>query len=538
MTDLGIIKKPRLTFALNSLGRMVSILDVKSGLQCDCHCPKCHMPLIAKKGEDRQYHFAHQNSEECHGAYMSALHKLAEQIIEDEKAVMVPSYDMIPSERLSFVNVEVEQRNDRSDMQPDLVGITENGERWLIEIRNTSEVKYSKKLKIKESGITCLEIDVRKQELENLRNFLLNSSADREWINNPNYEHIILAKQSNKIKIIHKIFLELPHINLPNYDGYGNRTILIKSSSLVKVSNDGLCIAIDIIDNDDNKYLFVVGYSNSIKKFKSSIQIDKNCNVLYVYVDNIPMDANCINVGNIVWAYNYNYEKENRRKLEEFRNNPEYEILTLKNCKEECNFDSFKGKCAYRNCSIKVDGILYVVCKTHKKTGYTTYLDKDNKVTYDLKEQKSKNSCPKIIISKTKQINIWDISKLKYTKEEKTLLTEYCKKIYVGKYYTNNFGDSIQIIKCGFAQKYFAYIVLYKNYTKDKYFVYGIVVEDGQLVFKEIENIPNLRFAEKHYYDYTKTRNTIFEDYYWENPNPFENDCLGLFKENSNDVPF
>lgn len=197
--------EPMLTYALNEAGQMVSVKNVAKGLDCKCKCPKCGQPLIARKGEVRQAHFAHygegdnNGSPTCHGYYMTALHKLAEQIIEVNKSVMVPPYNEIEARKLSFVEVEVEKRNDRNDLQPDVVGITEDGQRWHIEICNTNEVNEDKRKKIKESNIICVEINVKDVALDDLENFLLNSIENREWINNPvydeklkaNYQHIL-----------------------------------------------------------------------------------------------------------------------------------------------------------------------------------------------------------------------------------------------------------------------------------------------------------------------------------------------------------
>lgn len=190
-----------LIHALSASGKMVYIEDIpeeKRGLKCGCICSKCKSPLIAKLGHDvphgKRPHFAHPKDVECQGAAMSALHMLAEEILAEEKAVRVPGYKRIPAKTISFTEVETEQRNDRPDLQPDIVGITEDGMRWHIEIRNTSEVKDPKLVKIIRTGITCLEIDVRGHELdrkEPLKDFLVKSSDDRKWLNNPNYEKII-----------------------------------------------------------------------------------------------------------------------------------------------------------------------------------------------------------------------------------------------------------------------------------------------------------------------------------------------------------
>ena len=184
-------KEPKLTYAKNASGQMVSILNVEKGLACNCRCPKCNEKLVAKIGKGgRQPHFAHQNDSDCQGSYMSALHIMSEQIIMENMSVMAPTYKSVSGKSLRFTKVEVEKRVDRKDLQPDIVGETEDGLRWVIEIKNTHEVDEEKKRKIRQSNITCLEIDVSKQTLENLKSFLLESTDSREWINNPNYEQL------------------------------------------------------------------------------------------------------------------------------------------------------------------------------------------------------------------------------------------------------------------------------------------------------------------------------------------------------------
>lgn len=184
----------KLPYALDSEDKLISINDVTvSGLACNCRCPKCRERLEARIGTGkREKHFAHSKHSNCHGAYMTILHMRSEEIIEKQKAVMAPKYTskygaLLPR-MLEFVDVEVERREDRKDLQPDIVGITEDGKRWAIEICNTHEVNDKKRQKLFESGITCLEIDVSNQTVENLEDFLLHSNLCREWINNPNDE--------------------------------------------------------------------------------------------------------------------------------------------------------------------------------------------------------------------------------------------------------------------------------------------------------------------------------------------------------------
>ncbi len=60
MTDEVIVDHGSdfLTYALDTHGKMVYIEDVPNGLACNCICPQCHEPLIARNGgEIREHHF-------------------------------------------------------------------------------------------------------------------------------------------------------------------------------------------------------------------------------------------------------------------------------------------------------------------------------------------------------------------------------------------------------------------------------------------------------------------------------------------------
>lgn len=42
-------------------GQLVDVSGVKNGLACDCICPSCKLPLEARQGEIRNWHFAHSS---------------------------------------------------------------------------------------------------------------------------------------------------------------------------------------------------------------------------------------------------------------------------------------------------------------------------------------------------------------------------------------------------------------------------------------------------------------------------------------------
>ena len=71
-------KDVTITHGLNE-GELVSIADVESGLKCNCTCTKCGEPLVAKKGEVKDHHFAHSVDSDCSGETIK--HIMAKQEI-------------------------------------------------------------------------------------------------------------------------------------------------------------------------------------------------------------------------------------------------------------------------------------------------------------------------------------------------------------------------------------------------------------------------------------------------------------------------
>lgn len=73
-----------LTYAINAIGELIHVDDVPTGNKCDCFCPACKEPLIAKnQGTKRMHHFSHQSGTECDHAIESMLHILAKEKIRE-----------------------------------------------------------------------------------------------------------------------------------------------------------------------------------------------------------------------------------------------------------------------------------------------------------------------------------------------------------------------------------------------------------------------------------------------------------------------
>ena len=60
---------PRINVALKD-NKIVTIDEVERGLECGCVCIHCHARLKARKGDEREHHFAHhdgQGTMACYG---------------------------------------------------------------------------------------------------------------------------------------------------------------------------------------------------------------------------------------------------------------------------------------------------------------------------------------------------------------------------------------------------------------------------------------------------------------------------------------
>lgn len=190
--------EPKLTYGKNQEGRLVHIEDVPSGLECNCVCPECGAKLIARKGKKNQKHFSHINGADCAGARMTALHMLAQQIIQEEKKIRKPwfkDYCEDPSKEIYFESVLLEQRFKTTEInrRPDCVGIIKNGDKqyevW-IEVKVKHAIDEDKRNDIIKLDAICMEIDLsslltERYTEDSVRKALFDEYDNKEWINYP-----------------------------------------------------------------------------------------------------------------------------------------------------------------------------------------------------------------------------------------------------------------------------------------------------------------------------------------------------------------
>lgn len=193
---------------------MWSPKQVAPGLQCECICPACQAPLVAKAtdSEHRRPHFAHLADSNCRAGYETALHKKAKQLLADHAALLLPAWDGeadmpnppvladdagcgwtgarvdYPARRVQLQDLRLEQA--QGDYTPDVMAQDDRGE-LLIEIRVSHAVDALKRRRIQAEGKRLVEVnlstlspDVLHDE-DQLIEAVLYDPTNRYWLSCP-----------------------------------------------------------------------------------------------------------------------------------------------------------------------------------------------------------------------------------------------------------------------------------------------------------------------------------------------------------------
>lgn len=198
-------------------GEIVSIDDVESGLKCECTCPACGEPLVAKKGKNMIHHFAHCSESKCEYGYESSLHLAAKDILTKSKKIFLPpvylnfpaSYKekelISESKEIDIERVDLEKRY--GNIIPDVV-VYAGGKKFFIEIYVTHPIDDQKLEKIRDANISTMEIDLSKKDkmmtVQELTEVLLNDVDEKSWKFNALEEKYLqkFYRVSDKRKIV------------------------------------------------------------------------------------------------------------------------------------------------------------------------------------------------------------------------------------------------------------------------------------------------------------------------------------------------
>jgi hypothetical protein len=179
-----------MSVALDKTNKLISIEHAERGLACDCFCFECGEPVVAKKGEKNEHHFAHiSNKESCFINPESILHKFAKQVIIEANGLLLPA---LPNSeeteaklwQFSQITPEVKFGN----IQPDLMVMVDK-DTYFIEIAVTSFVDEVKLERIKAIGTPTVELDLRELLKGDItipsdaaKDFILNQLEHKRWL--------------------------------------------------------------------------------------------------------------------------------------------------------------------------------------------------------------------------------------------------------------------------------------------------------------------------------------------------------------------
>ena len=204
---------------IGTKNELVHIDVAENGKQCNCECPYCGAPLVARnQGEGGKYrqnihHFAHDRGyEPCGQGGMTALHIMAQNILAEEKKVMLPKYTkeyvQHPATLQAFEEVRLEEvcKNENSTRRPDCNCLSYNNSSLWVEVFCTNSIYGERERDIIRRKQYCIEIDFSDlldtdYTKESIRERLLTKSDDRKWICHPEWDEEERKKEEEaKIK--------------------------------------------------------------------------------------------------------------------------------------------------------------------------------------------------------------------------------------------------------------------------------------------------------------------------------------------------
>lgn len=221
----------RVPFGLRD-GRVWAPGEVAKGRACDCVCPGCHSPLVAKAKESRRRrpHFAHLSDVSCQTGRETGIHLRAKQIIVERAELLTPTWngDLLemanppqvsdnegrvhlgsrvdyPAARRALSDIEPERSF--GDYRPDIYARDDVGE-LLIEIRVTHAVDQRKAARVQAHGRRMVEIDLScldpatPHDPDAFERAVLFDACNRDWISCP---EAVLAWRASKEELDRRV---------------------------------------------------------------------------------------------------------------------------------------------------------------------------------------------------------------------------------------------------------------------------------------------------------------------------------------------
>lgn len=141
----------------NENARIVDVRELprsRNGLKCGCSCVECQKPLEACQGFVNSWYFRHLVKSNCTGGPMSALHLLAQELLNRDSSINTRNGV------LSYVDAELEWFITDAKFRADVSGIDPDGQRVIVEVCISHQVDDRKIEFIRSKSVRSIEIDL------------------------------------------------------------------------------------------------------------------------------------------------------------------------------------------------------------------------------------------------------------------------------------------------------------------------------------------------------------------------------------------
>lgn len=176
-------------------GSIAHISEVPPGLACNCRCPACGTPLVARRGEQLGHHFGHHGTtgeSPCAGGPETALHRFAKELLATKLALILPPLRRDGEQRARYAgglyrfDAAVLERR-LGAIIPDVI-VRRADRELIVEFCVTHACDATKIAKIMSLGTAAIEIhlsglapNAARAELE----AAILERASRRWLHNP-----------------------------------------------------------------------------------------------------------------------------------------------------------------------------------------------------------------------------------------------------------------------------------------------------------------------------------------------------------------
>ena len=193
---------PRINVALKD-NKIVTIDEVERGLDCGCVCIYCHSRLVARKGDEREHHFAHYDECETMDCYEYAFRESTKKALLISSEIIVPlNEEKTHTFKYNSVEIIDSKKNYHNGLEILVELKNENGHTLdvLICTANNKSINRVDNKNYREgiSRIRVNLINVQALNFEEFRRYLANDILSKEWIYNKKLEEVKKSLENKK----------------------------------------------------------------------------------------------------------------------------------------------------------------------------------------------------------------------------------------------------------------------------------------------------------------------------------------------------